>query len=179
MRGINALHAQGGVIHSNHAPFKPFLLPGTRSHESRSESYSPPQVDCWVTSADYTDCGPGSGQSLEWRSVSGYYERSRQRIFFQTDIVFYSYSPQYLGADVVMIVEAGDIHLADYDMPSFGIGWRTLSVAYYIQEGHFDFHLMHSRNIDAVPTRYLPYDSDMLVMLHSYHHNLILCTGCL
>lgn len=37
--GINALHAQGGVIHSNHAPFKPFLLPGTLSHEFRCESY--------------------------------------------------------------------------------------------------------------------------------------------
>ena len=36
--GINALHAQGGVIHSNHAPFKPILLPGTLSHESRCES---------------------------------------------------------------------------------------------------------------------------------------------
>lgn len=67
------------------------------------------------------DCGPGPGQSLEWRSVSGYFERSRQRIFFQTDIVFYSYSPQYLGADVVMIVEAGDPHTADHDMPSFGL----------------------------------------------------------
>lgn len=67
------------------------------------------------------DCSPGPGQSLEWRSVSGYFERSRQRIFFQTDIVFYSYSPQYLGADVVMIVEAGDLHTADHDMPSFGL----------------------------------------------------------
>ena len=37
--GMNALHAQGGMIHSNLAPFKPFLLPVALSHESRCESY--------------------------------------------------------------------------------------------------------------------------------------------